>query len=260
VTGSSSRLIAVAIAVGLAEALAAQQSPNFVTADRVAVRLMREISPIELAPGVQVRTVVGSTGSFSVGDFAGGSSAPLHHHTREQADVGIDGVFDMTIGTHVEAIAPDAAVIVPPNVAHSLANTRAVPATVIEFHTVRRPDLVPPRPAITFPSSPTPVFVPDDRRLVAPLDRPGDSQARTIRGKTCTLTWRRISRSQPPAALVATSVELFVYVVRGSATLSSADGHQPLNPGTLVVIPARQRAAVQAANDVALVEFSPERF
>jgi mannose-6-phosphate isomerase-like protein (cupin superfamily) len=127
---------------------------------------MTQVSPVDVAPGVHVRTVVGTTGSFSIGDFDAGSAAVLHHHTREQADVGIAGVFDMTIGTHEEALGPGAGVIVPADVAHSIANKRGGVMTVIEFHTVRRPDLVPPRPPMTFPSSAEPVPVPAGRRLI----------------------------------------------------------------------------------------------
>ncbi len=118
-----------------------------------------------------MRTVVGTTGSFSIGEFDSGSAAVLHHHTREQADVGITGVFDVTLGTHVEPLGPGAAVIVPPNVAHSIANKGGGVMTVIEFHTVRRPDLVPPRPALTFPASPEPVAVPDTRYPCQPVRR-----------------------------------------------------------------------------------------
>ena len=147
------QILAAFACIGLSVPMVAQGDVHFVPGDRVAVREMSAVSPIELAPGVQVRTVVGATGSFSIGEFDTGSAAVLHHHTREQADVGITGGFDMTLGTHVEELGPGAGVIVPSNVAHSIANKRGGVMTVIEFHTVRRPDLVPPRPALTFPAS-----------------------------------------------------------------------------------------------------------
>src|SRR5262245_65519138 len=106
------------------------QSLYFLPRDRVAIRDMRDVPHIDLAAGVRVRTVVGSTGSFSVADFDPGAAAVLHHHTREQADVGIDGVFDMVIAGRVEPLGPGAGVIVPPDVAHSTRNSdpRAMPA------------------------------------------------------------------------------------------------------------------------------------
>jgi mannose-6-phosphate isomerase-like protein (cupin superfamily) len=235
----------------------AQENPHFVPADRVAVRAMAHVPAVDLAPGVHVRTVVGTTGSFSIGDFDAGSAAVLHHHTREQADVGITGVFDMTIGSHEEPLGPGAGVIVPANVAHSIANKRGGVMTVIEFHTVRRPDLVPPRPAMTFPSSADPVPVPAGRRLVVALDRPGN--VRTIRGETCTLAWRRGTRGST-VSLEAGNTELFVYVVGGAGQLKVPGGTERVEAGTLVVVPAQGRSNLQvtAAGDIALVEFRPE--
>jgi quercetin dioxygenase-like cupin family protein len=189
------RILAVLACIGSSAPAVAQDDIHFLPRDRVAVREMRSVPSIELVPGVRVRTVVGATGSFSLGDFEGGTAAPLHHHTREQADVGIAGVVEMTLGNHVERLGPGAGVIVPPNVAHSLANKGPGVLTVIEFHTVRRPDLVPPRPALTFPASPEAVAVPDANTLVTQLDEPvGGSRGtpKTMRGQTCDLAWRRL--------------------------------------------------------------------
>ncbi len=236
-----------------------QATPHFVPPNEVAVRVMAEVAPVDVAPGVHVRTVVGAIGSFSIGDFEAGSAAVLHHHTREQADVGIAGVFDMTIGTHEEALGPGAGVIVPADVAHSIANKRGGVMTVIEFHTVRRPDLVPPRPTMTFPSSAEPVPVPAGRRLVVPLDRP-NAALWTIRGETCTLAWRRGVRGST-LDLDAGDTELFVYVVRGAGEVGMTGRTPRVEPGTLIVVPARGRTSLRAsgADDLALVEFRPGR-
>ena len=179
--------------IAMLSAVGAQDPLYFPPPDRVSVRVMSELSPIDLAPGVHVRTVVGATGSVSIGEFEPGSAAVLHHHTREQADVGLTGTFDMTIGTHVEKLGLDMGVIVPSNVAHSIANKGTGVMTVVEFHTVPRPDLVPPRPAMTFPSSPEPVSIPDQSPLVVRFDPPATEMAQSIVGKTCTMTWRRLA-------------------------------------------------------------------
>jgi hypothetical protein len=81
--------------VALSMAPAPQDDLYFLPTDRVSVRNMAAVPPIDVAPGVHVRTVVGPPRSFSVGDFESGSAAPLDHHTHEQTDVGI-GVLDMT--------------------------------------------------------------------------------------------------------------------------------------------------------------------
>jgi mannose-6-phosphate isomerase-like protein (cupin superfamily) len=246
-------------------AVGAQDPLYFPPPDRVSVRVMSELSPIDLAPGVHVRTVVGATGSVSIGEFEPGSAAVLHHHTREQADVGIAGTFDMTIGTHVEKLGLDMGVIVPSNVAHSIANKGTGVMTVVEFHTVPRPDLVPPRPAMTFPSSPEAVPIPDQAPLVVRFDPPATAMAQSIVGKTCTMTFRRLSRDAKPADVQAAGTELLIYVLRGTLQLEYIGlqvmgSPQRVTAGTVIIIPAHQRLRLQSADtEVALVEFSPER-
>jgi len=246
------------IAVGVQDPL------YFPPADRVSVRVMSELSPIDLAPGVHVRTLVGWTGSVSIGEFEPGSAAVLHHHTREQGDVGLTGTFDMTIGTHVEKLGPDMGVIVPSNVAHSIANKGTGVMTVLEFHTVPRPDLVPPRPAMTFPSSPEAVPIPDSA-LVVKVDLPRTETAQSLTGQTCTMTWRRLARGTKQADVQAAGTELLIYIIRGTLQLEYIGlqvmgSPQRATAGSVIIIPAHQSLRLQAADsEVALVEFSPVR-
>ena len=244
--------------------LAAQKDVYFLPDDRVSIREMRAVPAVELAPGIRVHTVVAATGSFSLADFDSGTAAPLHHHAREQADVGLTGALAMTLGTHVEALGPGAGVIVPPNVAHSIANKGSGMMTVIEFHTVRRPDMVPPRPALTFPASPTPAPVPDDRPLVVQLEAQqseSGNDSRTLRGETCTLVWRRLARGGAADLRRARArTELFVYMVRGDAEVTAAGTVTRVSGGTLVVIPGNdQHARIRAVGSAGaiVVEFSP---
>lgn len=253
------------VSIAMLSAVGVQDPLYFPPPDRVSVRVMSELSPIDLAPGVHVRTVVGATGSLSIGEFEPGSAAVLHHHTREQADVGLNGTFDMTIGTHVEKLGLDMGIIVPSNVAHSIANKGTGVMTVLEFHTVPRPDLVPPRPAMTFPSSPEPVSIPDQSPLVVRFDPPATEMAQSIVGKTCTMTWRRLARGAKPADVQAAGTELLIYVLRGTLQLEytglqAVGSPQRVTAGSVIIIPAHQRLGLQAADiDVALVEFRPER-
>ena len=253
------------VSIAMLSAVGVQDPLYFPPPDRVSVRVMSELSAIDLAPGVHVRTVVGATGSLSIGEFEPGSAAVLHHHTREQADVGLNGTFDMTIGTHVEKLGLDMGVIVPSNVAHSIANKGTGVMTVLEFHTVPRPDLVPPRPAMTFPSSPEPVSIPDQSPLVVRFDPPATEMAQSIVGKTCTMTWRRLARGAKPADVQAAGTELLIYVLRGTLQLEytglqAVGSPQRVTAGSVIIIPAHQRLGLQAADiDVALVEFRPER-
>lgn len=240
-------------------AVGAQDPLYFPPPDRVSVRVMSELSSIDLAPGVHVRTVVGPTGSVSIGEFEPGSAAVLHHHTREQADVGLTGAFDMTIGTHVEKLGPDMGVIVPSNVAHSIANKGTDRMIVVEFHTVPRPDLVPPRPTMTFPSSPEAVAVPDSP-LVVRFDLPRTEMTQRITGRTCAMTFHRLARGTKPVDVEAAGTELLIYVLRGTLQMEALGLPQRVAAGSVIIIPAHQRARVQTTDtEVALVEFSPER-
>lgn len=253
------------VAIAMLSAVGVQDPLYFPPPYGVSVRVMSELSPIDLAPGVHVRTVVGATGSVSIGEFEPGSAAVLHHHTREQADVGIAGTFDMTIGTHVEKLGLDMGVIVPSNVAHSIANKGTGMMTVLEFHTVPRPDLVPPHPAMTFPSSPEAVSVPDNSPLVVRFSPPTAEMAQSIVGKTCTMTFHRLARGAKPADVQAAGTELLIYILRGTLQLEYIGlqvmgSPQRVTAGSVIIIPAHQRLRLQAADtEVALVEFSPER-
>jgi mannose-6-phosphate isomerase-like protein (cupin superfamily) len=242
-------------AVAALNSASAQDTVYFPPADRIAIRHLPSIPSIELVPGVHVHTIVGATGSVSFGEFDSGAVAPLHHHTREQTDVALSGRSDMTIGTNVEFLEPGSGVIVPANVRHSIANPRAGVRTVLEFHTVRRPDLVPPRPAVTFPMAAEPVPLPADRRLVRPMDAADGS---TLTGETCTMRWRRVTGSVDvrPAA---TATELFIYVARGAVRLDAGRLTPTLGTGILIIVPATTRhvqLSSAGAEDASVIEFS----
>jgi quercetin dioxygenase-like cupin family protein len=212
--------------------------------------------------------VVGATGSITLLELDAGTGTPPHHHQREQANVGIDGVLEATAGAHTEALPVGAAVISPANVRHAITNRTAATLTSVEFHTVRRPDLVPPRPrpAPPFPASKDPIAITDDSKLVAQLTNPADKGggARTIQGETCTVVWRRLAFGVEPIDLASLveRVELFLYVVSGEAELTVAGVPQRVKAGSLILVPAGQKGVTvktAGTDNVAVVEFSPER-
>ena len=156
--------------------------------------------------------------------------------------------------------------ITPANVRHSIRNRSGGTLISLEFHTIRRPDLVPPRPrpAIPYPVAPEPVAVPDDRALAVQLASPAQSAgiARMIHGDTCTLAWRRLSPGATATDLAPskTSAELFVYVVSGEADVTAPGLSQHVSAGTVVIIPGQHEHLMIKATgsaDVALVEFRP---
>lgn len=260
------RCLAVVACLGMSPLLAAQDAANFPPGDTIAIRVMRDVPEALLTKGFIGRTVVGTTGSFTFAEFESGAGAAIHHHTREQVNVGIDGVMEMALGTHTEPVPVGAAAITPANVRHSIRNTSGGKLVSLEFHTIRRPDLVAPRPRPNppYPVAAEPVTVPDDRKMVVQLattDQPA-GVAKMAKGETCTIAWRRLARGAAATDLAPApgGAELFVYVVSGEADLSAANLSQRVSAGMLVLIPGRQEHVMLKATgstDVALVEFRP---
>lgn len=262
------RILIVIAGISLSSVLIAQDSVHFPAVDTIAIRVMRDVPGVQATPGFLLRTVVGATGSFSLAELEDGAGANLHHHTREQANVGVEGVMEMALGTHTEALPVGAAVITPANVRHSIRNRSGGKLLTIEFHTIRRPDLAPPRPrpAVPYPVSPEPVATLDEHKLVVDLAAPDQAAgvAKVIHGETCTLAWRRLvpGAAATDLAPARSSVELFVYVASGAADVMAAGVSQRVSAGTLLIIPGHQQhvtfKAAGSAN-VALVEFRPAR-
>lgn len=263
-----SRFLAVVACLSLSSGLTAQDATHFPPTDAIVIRVMRDVPAAVLSKGFLGRTIVGATGSFSFAEFDDGAGAPLHHHEREQVNVGIDGVMEMGLGTHTEPLPAGAAVITPANVRHAIRNRSGGKLISLEFHTIRRPDLVPPRPrpAVPYPVSPEPVAVPDDRKLAVQLATPDmpAGVAKMIAGDTCTVAWRRLTPGAAAADLAPATAdaELFVYVASGEADLAATGISQRISAGTLVIIPGdKEHVMLKAAGtaNVELVQFRPSR-
>ena len=261
-------LIVVAASATLSGSLAAQDGRDpvhFPPTDRITVHVMKDVPPNTLTNGFVFRQIVGAAGSFSFAELEPGAGSAGHHHTREQANVGIDGVMDLGIGDHREPLPFGAAVITPPNVRHGIRNASDRRLLSLEFHTIPRPDLTParPRPAVPYPAAAEAVPVPEGKKLVVQLasDSRAHGVAKSITGETCSLSWRRLV---PGAAAVDVmpqpGIETFVYVASGEAELVGKGIQQRVGSGSLVLIPGSERNVTfraAAGADVALVEFKP---
>ena len=238
---------------------------HFPPTDKITVHVMKEVPATTLGKGFNFRQIVGGTGSFSFAELEPGAGSAGHHHTREQANVGIDGVMDMGIGEHREPLPVGAGVITPSNVRHGIRNTSSTRLLSLEFHTIQRPDLTPsrPRPAVPYPTAPEPVPVPDGKKLVVQLASAGQPHgvAKTIVGETCSLSWRRLTAAGAAIDVVPErGLETFIYVVSGDADLAGASIAQRVSSGMLILVPASQQHVTLKAiggADVELVEFKP---
>ena len=109
---------------------------------------------VELAPGITIKTVVGRAATFVVAEFEPGAATVAHHHTHEQANYGVSGDVAITIAGTPRPLGPDHATMALPDTEHFIRNSGSTRARLLEMQPVRRVDLLPPRPALTFPKRP----------------------------------------------------------------------------------------------------------
>jgi mannose-6-phosphate isomerase-like protein (cupin superfamily) len=258
-------VVALFAVAGSLRAQAGQDAVHFPPTNRITVHIMKDVPPTTLTKGFVFRQINGAAGAFSFAELEPGAGSAGHHHLREQANVGIDGVMHMLIGDHQEPLPWGAGVITPPNVRHGVRNTSDRRLLSLEFHTIQRPDLTParPRPAVPYPVAAAPVPVPDDKKLVVQLssDNQQHGAAKTIKGETCSLSWRRLVSGKAAVDVVPQGgIETFVYVASGEADVVGKDIKQRVSAGSMVLIPASERHVMFKAagsGDVALVEFKP---
>ena len=76
--------------------------------------------PQTLAPGITIRTAWGERIMLSFLDFeSAGATVPLHHHVHEQMGMGLEGEFELVIGSEARIIRPGDVYLIPSGVEHS---------------------------------------------------------------------------------------------------------------------------------------------
>ena len=251
---ATSAVLCLALLTACRAVAIAQDTVFFPPPNRIAVRDMRAVSAVDLSDRVHIRTIVGPTSSVSVGELDSGAVVPAHHHTREQADITLRGQMTVTLGSHVAALPMGVGVLIPIDVTHSLENPGPGRTLAIEFHTVPRPDLVPPRTPITFPSAAVDAPVGDVSRLIARMN--ADSGA-TLDGSACEVRWRTV-RTAVDVHPAPTPTEWFVYVARGMAEVEAAGASVPIREGMLLMVPASMahvRLRAVGNSEVNVIEF-----
>jgi len=79
--------------------------------------------------------------------------------------------------------------------------------------------------------------------------------ANTLEGQRCTLSLRRLPQEAPAINITSGRKEVFVYVMRGAADVSSAGSHRA-NAGTVIVIPPGEHSVRLRAAGSQSVEFA----
>jgi quercetin dioxygenase-like cupin family protein len=102
------------------------------------VEVAKDVSPVELVPGLVFRPVVGEQLMASFVRFGPNTEAPVHTHQEEQISVVIEGELEFDLAGELRVMGPGMAVVVPPGVPHG-ARTRQTPCYEIDiFHPPRR--------------------------------------------------------------------------------------------------------------------------
>ena len=83
-----------------------------------AFRSIRDISPLELAPGLSARPVVGERTTMAVVDLEPNAVAPEHHHENEQLGFVIAGALTFKVGSEERELRAGDTYTIPSNVTH----------------------------------------------------------------------------------------------------------------------------------------------
>jgi quercetin dioxygenase-like cupin family protein len=92
----------------------------------------------QLFPGVSIRTVSGDAIMMSFVTFHyAGADVPTHSHPHEQTGTGLEGTFELTIGSETRIIKPGVAYTIPGGTPHSARSVDGPAVALDIFHPIR---------------------------------------------------------------------------------------------------------------------------
>ena len=202
----------------------------------------------ELQPGIQIKPIVGQAGTFVYAEFDPGARTAPHHHTHEQANFGLGGSNEISIGGRSYPLAKSSGTLAPADAEHFIVNSGSNRAALLEFQPVRRLDLLPPRPAPTYSSAAEAASVPEDAKVSLDFQYATsgwENVSRGVRrkvlpGKACTLVvWDVVGSDATNTDLGTrtTHAERFAYVAAGNVEIMVGGEKRKIGPGTLIQIP-----------------------
>jgi quercetin dioxygenase-like cupin family protein len=98
-----------------------------------------KIPPVEISPGVRVRTPYLQNLMLSYLEMDADSVVPLHKHPHEQGGVLLRGRLELTIGDEVRVVEPGSLFLIPANVPHK-ARPVGGPVVVLDVFSPVRED------------------------------------------------------------------------------------------------------------------------
>jgi quercetin dioxygenase-like cupin family protein len=76
------------------------------------------LPPIEIFPGVRIRTPYGKNLMLSYVEIDEGATVETHQHPHEQGGILLSGRMELTIGGQTRTLEPGQMYIIPPNTPH----------------------------------------------------------------------------------------------------------------------------------------------
>jgi quercetin dioxygenase-like cupin family protein len=97
------------------------------------------LSPIEIFPGVRIRTPYGKNLILSYVEIDEGALVEMHQHPHEQGGILLSGRMELTVGAETRTLEPGEMYIIPPDTPH---RARAVggPAVAMDVFSPVRED------------------------------------------------------------------------------------------------------------------------
>jgi mannose-6-phosphate isomerase-like protein (cupin superfamily) len=205
------------------------------------------VAPLTPMGGLKMKGFVGRSGTFVFAELRRALNSAAHHHDQEQVNVVLGGMIQLAIGGTPHSLGTYAATLVPSNVEHALSTPDAdAIATAIEFQPVQRPDLFPPFPTNTLPSSPAAIALLPERQVATDFAAssngweiaPNGARSKTLRGLRTSVTMWDLSEATAVGNLKWTKdrSEQFAYVVDGRAEVVEGKARRTIGPQMLVVI------------------------
>lgn len=100
---------------------------------------IKEIPPIEISPGIKIRTPHLNQLMLSYLEMEEGTVVPRHSHPHEQGGILLKGKLELTIGDEARLVEPGSLFLIPANVSHK-AVAVAGPVVVLDVFSPIRED------------------------------------------------------------------------------------------------------------------------
>jgi quercetin dioxygenase-like cupin family protein len=193
---------------------------------------------------MQARGAMGQTGSIMVTELPPGLTTTPHHHHQEQMMLGLAGGMHYRMAGKPYPLGRLTAAIAFANVEHGNINETTEPATCIEFQPVLRPDWFPPHPRRPREGAPAPVAIPSGRTVTEDFsDSDGwrtdttGARSKSLSGDTMRLTlWNMAAATAPVDLTAGATVERFVFVIDGQASIAEGTNQRAIAKDMLVII------------------------